>query len=276
MNYRIVADSTANLLTVDDADFVSVPLKIVTDEREFTDDANLNRDEMLEYLASYKGRSGTSCPSVGDWLDAFGEAEGVFALAITSALSGSYNASVQAKSVYEDSNPDRRVCCLDSLTTGPEMVLIVEKLTELIGEGKDFDTIESEIRAYMKRTHLIFVMESLENMAKNGRVSHLVAKACGLLGIRVLCQASQEGTLQALHKCRGEKKALSTMMKEMTERGYQGGKVRITHCDNPNAAEAFAEMIKGTFPGADVTITTTRGLCSYYAERGGLLVGYEA
>lgn len=276
MNYKIVADSTADLLTVNGVDFASVPLKIVTDEREFSDDANLDRDEMLEYLASYKGHSGTSCPSVGDWLEAFGEAEGIFTVAISSGMSGSYNASVQAKTVYEDTHPDRRVCCLDTLTAGPEMVLIVEKLVELIGQGKDFDTIEAEIRAYMHSTHLVFVVESLNNMAKNGRVSHLIAKACGLLGIRILSRASEEGTLQPLHKCRGEKKVLPAMLKEMVDRGFRGGKVRIAHCANPNAAEAFAAMLKEEFPGTDVTVGETRGLCSFYAERGGLLVGYEA
>lgn len=275
MNYKIVMDSTADLLTVDGVDSAIVPLKIVTDEREFSDNAQLNRDEMMEYLSTYKGRSGSSCPSVGDWLEAFGDAEQIFTLAISSGMSGSYNASAQAKAVYEDSHPDRRVCCLDSMSAGPGLVLIVEKLVELMKEGKDFDTIEAEIRAYMKNTRLVFVMESLDNMAKNGRVSHLVAKACGLLGIRILCQASEEGTLQPLHKCRGEKKALSAMLKQMLEGGFQGGKVRITHCYNHDGAEAFAAMLKEQFPQTDIKIAETRGLCSFYAERGGLLVSYE-
>ena len=275
MSYKIATDSSSNLLRMEGVEFASVPLKIVTDEREFVDDQALDLDGMLDYLASYKGRSGTSCPNVGDWLDAFGDAEGVFALAITGTLSGCYNAAVQAKGVYEENHPGRRVCCLDSLSTGPEMALIAEKLKELIDSGKDFDTIEAEIREYMKHTHLMFTLESLNNMARNGRVSPLVAKACGLLGIRILGQASAEGTLQPLHKCRGEAKALSMMLKEMKEKGYSGGKVRVVHCHNEKAAHAFISLLKAEFPDCDVTLGNTTALCSFYAELGGVMVGFE-
>lgn len=275
MSYKIAMDSSSNILDMAGVDFASVPLKIVTDGREFTDDEALDLDGMLDYLSAYKGRSGTSCPNVGEWLDAFGDAEGVFALAITGTLSGCYNACVQAKAVYEETHPGRKVCCLDSLSTGPEMAIIAEKLEELIGAGKDFDTIETEIREYMKTTHLMFTLESLNNMARNGRVSPLVAKACGLLGIRVLGQASAEGTLQPLHKCRGEAKALRMMVEEMKAKGYRGGKVRVVHCRNQKAAETFIGLLKAEFPGCDVTLGKTTALCSFYAEIGGVMVGFE-
>ena len=275
MSYKIAMDSSSNILDMAGVDFASVPLKIVTDGREFTDDEALDLDGMLDYLSAHKGRSGTSCPNVGEWLDAFGDAEGVFALAITGTLSGCYNACVQAKAVYEETHPGRKVCCLDSLSTGPEMAIIAEKLEELIGAGKDFDTIEAEIREYMKTTHLMFTLESLNNMARNGRVSPLVAKACGLLGIRVLGQASAEGTLQPLHKCRGEAKALRMMVEEMKAKGYRGGKVRVVHCRNQKAAETFIGLLKAEFPGCDVTLGKTTALCSFYAEIGGVMVGFE-
>lgn len=275
MSYKIAMDSSSNLFDLEGVDFSSVPLKIVTDEREFTDIAGLDLDEMMDYLREYKGRSGTSCPSVGDWLEAFGDAEYVFAVSITSALSGSYNAAVQAKAVYEETHPGRRVCCLDTLSTGPEMALLAEKLRELIAAGKDFDTIEGEIREYGKYTHLIFTVESLNNMARNGRVSMLVAKACGILGIRIVAQASSEGTLQPLHKCRGEKKALATLLKEMKERGYRGGKVRIDHCRNEQGARAFLEMLKAEFPNCLAHLGKTTALCSFYAEPGSIMVGFE-
>ena len=100
MQVKIVADSSANLLRFDLAPYASVPLKIVTAEREFVDDAKLDTGEMLAYIEGYNGKSGTSCPSVGEWLEAFGDAECVFTVAITSNLSGSHNAAVQAKAVY--------------------------------------------------------------------------------------------------------------------------------------------------------------------------------
>ena len=275
MNVKIVADSSANLPALAGIAYASVPLKIVTDEKEYVDDETLDTAAMVADLEAYKGRSGTACPSVGDWLEAFGDAEYVFTVAITSNLSGCHNAAVQAKRVYEEQHPDRHVCCLDSLSTGPEMVLIAEKLRELIDAGLDFAAIEAEIREYMKKTHLLFSLESLENLAKNGRVSKVVAKAAGILGIRVVGKASDVGTLQQMHKCRGEKKALATILEEMEKHGFTGGKVRIAHGLNENGAWAMLEVIRRAYPNIEATIVPFSGLCCFYAERGGIMVGFE-
>ena len=275
MNVKIVADSSANLPVLTGVSYASVPLKIVTDEKEYVDDTSLNTEQMVCELEAYKGRSGTACPSVGDWLEAFGDAEYVFTVAITSNLSGCYNAALQAKDVYEEMHPDRHVCCLDSLSTGPEMVLIAEKLRELIDAGLSFEAIEAEVREYMKKTHLLFSLESLENLAKNGRVSKVVAKAAGILGIRVVGKASDVGTLQQMHKCRGEKKALATILEEMEKHGFAGGKIRIAHGLNEAGAEALLEVIRSKYPNIEATIVPFSGLCCFYAERGGIMVGFE-
>lgn len=274
MNYKIICDSSSNLRPAA-AHLATVPLKIVTDKKEYTDDETLDVASMLLELESYKGRSGTSCPNVADWLEAFGEAQWVFAVAITSNLSGSYNAAVQAKQAYEEEHPDRRVCCLDTLSTGGEMVLIQEKLEQLIAQGLSFDEVEAAIREYMHHTHLSFMLERMDNLAKNGRVSPIVAKACGILNIRIVGCASDVGTLQPDHKCRGTKKALETIVKDMVEKGYRGGKVILDHVYNPDAAQALKEKILEKFPDADVCIGLCGGLCCFYAEQGGLLVGYE-
>lgn len=275
MNYKIVTDSSANMLSFADADFASVPLKIVTDEKEYVDDSTLDTSVMLADLAAYNGKSGTSCPNVGEWVDAFGDAEYVFGLAITSNLSGSYNSLVQAKEVYEEQHPHRKVCTLDSLSTGPEMTLVVEKITELASQGLSFEEIEAQVREYMKKTHLVFMLESVDNLAKNGRVSPLIAKAVGFLNIRIVGKASDAGTLQQLHKVRGEKKGLETMLMEMEAHGFQGGKVRLAHCQNPQAAEAMKNLIAAKYPDIEATIVPMTGLCSFYAERGSVMVGFE-
>ena len=275
MNYKIVLDSSSNLRPTA-AHLATVPLKIVTDNKEYTDVEELDVAAMLLELESYKGRSGTSCPNVADWLEAFGDAEFVFTIAITSNLSGSHNAAMQAKEAYEEEHPGRRVCCLDTLSTAGEMVLIQEKLEQLIAQGLSFDQVEAAIREYMHHTHLVFMLECMDNLAKNGRVSPIVAKACGILNIRIVGCASDVGTLQPDHKCRGTKKALETIVKDMVERGYHGGKVIIDHVYNPDAANALRDKILEQFPDAPIRIGLCGGLCCFYAEQGGLLVGYES
>ena len=275
MKMKIVADSSANLLVFEGIPYASGPLKIVTAEREFVDDEALDTGEMLSYIEGYKGKSGTACPSVGEWLEAFGDAEGVFTVAITSNLSGSHNAAVQAKAVYEEQHPERKVCCLDSLSTGPEMVLIVEKLKELMESGLSFEAVETAIREYMKKTHLLFLLESVENLAKNGRVNPLIAKAVGFLNIRIVGKASDVGTLQQLHKCRGEKKGLETVLEEMKAHGFTGGKVRINHAHNPGAAQSLLNLVQANFSNIEATIAPMTGLCCFYAERGSVMIGFE-
>ena len=127
-----------------------------------------------------------------------------------------------------EEHPDARVCVLDTLSVGPESHLIIDKLRELILQGLPFEEIEAQIREYMKKTHLLFSLESLENLARNGRTSPAVAKLVGVLGIRIVGKASDEGTLQPLHKCRGEKRALATIVDEMKKHGYCGGKSAST------------------------------------------------
>ena len=152
----------------------------------------------------------------------------------------------------------------------------IEKLRELINSGLGFEEIETEIRNYMaEHAHLIFVLKSLNNMARNGRVSPIVAKAVGLLNIHILGIASDIGTLQSLHKTRGERSAVKLMLEEMKKRGFKGGKVRIDHCQNSSGAVAFADLIRAEFPMADIHVSHTTGLCSFYAEVGGLMVGYD-
>lgn len=275
MNYKIVSDSSANVHAFSGVEYASVPMKICTSEKEYVDDAQLDVEEMVEQLRHHSGRSGSSCPNIEEWLAAFEGADGIFAIAITSQLSGSCSAAMQAAETYVSTHPGAKVCVLDSLSTGPEMLLIMEKLREYISSGIEFEAIEEQIRAYMQHTHLFFALKSLTNLARNGRVSPAVAAIAGALGICVLGKASDEGILEQLHKCRGEKKTLRCIISEMKALGYRGGRVRIAHCLNPEIAATLAELLHAEFPESDVQIGVCGGLCSFYAEKAGFLIGFE-
>lgn len=275
MKIKIVADSSASMLTTADGSFVSVPLTLRTDEREFVDNADLDIKEMTDYLASYNGKSGSACPSSQDWVDAFGDAEEIYAIAITSNLSGSFNSLRIAKEEYLEEHPDRKVCIIDSLSAGSELKLIIEKIQELKAEGKTFEEVSEAIAEYQNHTHLIFCLKSLRNLANNGRVNPAVAKIAGVLNIHVVGIAN-EGVLDQREKARGAKKALLAIDSLMKEFNYNGGKVIIDHCFNETDAIALKNHILASYPNAEVRIEETRGLCSFYAEVGGLMIGVEA
>ena len=272
---KITADSSANLLELQKVSFASAPLKIITSDQEFVDDAALDVSSMLDYFSSYKDKSKTSCPSPGDWLEAFGDADDIFCVAITSGLSGSYNAACIAKQMYEAEHDGARVFVIDSLSAGPELTMIARKLEELVAQGMDYEEICSAIKEYQNKTGLLFMLESLNNFAANGRVSPAVAKIAGVLGIRIVGKASDQGTLEPTDKCRGEAKSLSTLVANLKKNGLSEGNVYIAHCRNEQAARKLKGLIQAELPQVSVTIGENRGLCSYYAEVGGLLVGYE-
>ena len=275
MRYKLVADSSANVFAMSGVDYASVPMKIITTQAEYVDDTALDVAAMVDEIKVTKGKSGTSCPNMQDWLDAFAGADRIFAVTITSNLSGAHASCVQAAADYEAENPGAKVCVIDSLSAGPELGLILEKLKAWINEGREFEQMATDIAEYQQHTHLSFSLESLTNLARNGRVSPAVAKIAGVLGIRVVGVASDHGTLEPLHKVRGEKKALETLFEDMKDRGYKGGIVRIANCFNQDAANFLESLILGQFPNATVQHEPCSALCSFYAERGGLLVGYE-
>lgn len=272
---KIVADSSANVMELTRVPFAAAPMKIITADREFVDDTALDTSAMVEYFDAYKGRSQTSCPNPIDWLETFGDADDVFCVTITSGLSGSYNAACIAKEMYETENPGKRVYVIDSLSAGPELRLTIEKLEEYIEAGLPYEEICKGIQAYISKTGLLFMLESLKNFAANGRVSPAVAKITGFLGIRIVGKASDKGTLEPMDKCRGENHSLEKILAHLKSFGLKVGKVRIAHCCNPAAAAKLKDMILSQVGKVSVEIGECLGLCCYYAEKGGLLVGFE-
>ena len=274
MKVRIIADSSADTLSLEGVDFISVPLSISTNDKEYIDDEKLDVKSMINDLALYKGKSSTSCPSTGKWLEAFTGADEIYVVTITSNLSGSYNSANVAKNIYLEENPNTKIHIFDTLSAGPEMKLLLEKIRDLVIEKKEFNYIVEEGNKYLSNTKLYFALESLHNLAQNGRVSKLSEIAAKILNIKVLGQASLQGTLEVLNKCRGIKKALKTFIDYILSK-YNGGKIRIAHANNLGFASQIKNAILEKFNKADIKIYECRGLCSYYAEEGGVLLGLE-
>ena len=274
MSFRIVSDSSSNVLSMGDVNYTTVPLKIIA-EKEYVDDAALNLAGMMEDLRNHKGKSGSSCPNVGEWLEAFGDAEEVFCVTISKNLSGSYAASVQAGQTYMEEYPGRRVFTFDSLAVGPEMAMIIDKIRECEAAGDDYETTKAKVLDYHNHIHTLFCLESMLNLARNGRVSMAVAKIAGMLGIRV-AGIALGGQVTPVHKPRGAKKATQTLVEMVKERGFRDGNIlRVAHCFAEEAAQAFKDAILAQFPNTRFILEHTTALCSFYAEAGGLIIGFE-
>lgn len=281
MKFGIVVDSGCDLISLredvaDKIDYTRSSLKLDIGDKVFIDSADLNIEEFMNEMYSYKGKTGSAAPSPDEWLKAYEKSENVFVITITGSLSASYSSAQIAMELFKDKHPDRHIYLIDSKSTGPEMSLIVRKLTEYITEGMDFESICKHIDNYCKHTHLLFILESLDNLVKNGRISRLKASMAGILGIKILGVASEEGTIDLLSKCRGKMAVYSKAISEMFERNYHGGRVVIAHCFAKDVAHYVESKIREKYPNCDIEIMKTSGLCSYYAEKGGLLIGFES
>lgn len=275
MTTKIVADSSADLLTLGDLPFTSVPLTIHAGERVFVDDENCDIEEMTAFLRGYKGKTTTSCPNTECWLKAFGDADTVYCVTISSAMSGTYNAAMLAAQEYMELHPERRVHVFDSLNAGPGCTQMVEKVAECVRKGLSFEDTVTAVTAFRDRANLVFSLASVHNFVANGRVSAAAGAIVGILGIRVICKAGVKGEFVIASKVRGDHKAMQHMVNTMMKQGWNGSKVYVHHCMNQEAAEELETALLEKFPKAEIEIGKLRGLCSYYAEAGGVLVAYE-
>ena len=275
MNYRIVSDSSSNLFTLPGVDYTTVPLKIVAGDREWVDNAQMDLADMVETLKKHKGKSGSSCPNVQEWLDAFEGGENILAMTISSQLSGSYASAKNAAEEYMAEHPGTNVFVLDTQSAGPEMKLLLHKFRELMDSGMEFGAACEELKAYHANTHILFCLQSMNNLARNGRVSMVAATFASMLGIRAVGDV-QHGQITPVHKPRGQKKATEIIVRMMEERGLEAGKkVQIDHCFGEDNARMLKEAVEKRFPGVEVSIGHTTGLCSFYAEIGGLMIALE-
>lgn len=279
MTWKIVADSGCDYREITDlanqTTFESVPLTIQIDNEIFVDNAHLNIDDMMEKMYATSTASKSACPSPDDYLRSFEGAENIFVVTITGSLSGSHNSAQLAKKLFLEENPTANIHVIDSLSAGGEVDLIVKKLNDLIKEGLSFEQVVEAITHYQANTKLLFVLAKVDNLVKNGRLSKLIGAVVGLLNIRMVGEASDTGTLELLQKARGAKKALTAAVDEVLKTGYKGGRIIIAHRNNEKFCQQFTEVIKEKFPAADISFLPTSGLCSFYAEEGGLLMGYE-
>ena len=275
MSYLIVSDSSSNLFNIEGENYKTVPLHIMIGGTDWADTADVDMDAFDEAIYSFDGKTSSSCPSPDEWLESFGDAETVFCFTITHGLSGSYNGAMTAKSMYEEHHPGRHVYVIDSLATGPKMVLMIEYLRDQLANGADPETAYNKTIEYRSNTGLLFTLQSIQMLAKAGRVSPFIAKAVGLLDMRMIGEANDEGKIDLVGKHRGYKKTLLGTFKQMLNLNYNGGKVVISHNRNEQAANDLAELIREKFGDVLIDIHRTGILCSYYAEKGGFIVGFE-
>ncbi|MDO4436697.1 MAG: DegV family protein [Coriobacteriaceae bacterium] len=289
MTWALVTDSSCNMRSYQprttDCIFDVAPLKIEVADTEYVDDATLNVSELNRLVADEPSASGSACPSVGEWSDIFSKADNVIAVTISSQLSGSYDAACMARNLVMDEHmrehngviSGKNIYVLDSKAAGGKLELIIELLDRYLSThpNASFDEVVHVANLLESKSQVQYSLSSYDNLTKNGRMPKLVGKLASGLNIRVLGTASPQGTIKIVGPTRGDKKTYRKIIDVMKADGYRGGLVYIDHVSNESGAGALKDAIAAEWPTATIKILPCGGLCSYYAEATGLIIGYE-
>lgn len=273
--FKLIVDSSSNMVNDPAHNVEVVPLTISFGGKDYIDDQNLNIHEFLSDMNKNQVAGKTTCPSIQAWLDALEGTEKAIIVTMTSGMSGTFSSALQAKNMYEEKHPISQIIVVDSRSAGPELTIVLHGIEKIIQGDIRFVDLEEEIAEFRMHTHLLFILQSLHNLSLNGRVSPAVAKIAGLLKINLIGTASKDGKLEPLTKARGMKKAIRELLKHMKDDNYHGGEVIIDHCENEKDAETIKEKLQAEYPDAQITIRPMHGLCSFYAEEGGLMIGFN-
>jgi len=278
MSFSVIADSCCDFTPEMRANPVyrSIPLTIHVGGVDYVDDQNLDTSLLICAMDQCPDASSTSCPSPGDYLDAFRKAEGdIYVVTLSALLSGSHNSAWQAKQLFAEEQPDRNVHVFNSCSASSGEVLLAQKVYELAKSGLPFTQVVAQAEQTISDTNTLFVLENLDNLKKNGRLTKVQALLTGALRIKLIMGSTPEGEICKHGQALSIKQALSKLVEIMAlDERHKGKTLYIAQCLCPDRARQLWEMAQKSCQFSSVVITATRGLSSYYANSGGVVAAY--
>ncbi|NLZ83335.1 MAG: DegV family protein [Clostridiales bacterium] len=278
MGYRILVDSCSDLTAQlkEDPSFKVVPLSLMIDDKIFVDNDKFNQREFLRAMKESPNSPKSACPSPEDYMREFSQDDDTFIVTLSSQLSGSYNSAELAKRLYLEDNPDKKIEVIDSCSASVGQTLISMKIKELVSQGHMFDDIVQAIKTFRSEMRTKFVLENLDNLRKNGRLSHLKALVASVLNIKPIMAGTPEGTITKLDQARGITKALLALAKMVENDVIKPSEkiLGIAHCNCVERAQFIRDEIMSRVPFKDSFIVDTAGVSTLYANEGGIIVAY--
>ena len=278
MSFHIVCDSCTDLTEEDLKKGCNtlVPLTLLVDGEEIIDDETFDQADFLAKVAASKESVKSACPAPESYMEAYSKADDIYVVTLSAELSGSYNSAVLGKNLYEEENGTKNIHVVNSRGAATTQVLIARKLNEYASQGMPFEEVVDKIEEYTTSLRTYFVLETLEVLRKNGRLSRLSATIAGALNIKPVMIGTRDGVIQKAAQARGMKKALAKMVEHMGSEGRDLTRRQfvISHCNCYERAVYVKELIKKHLHAEDVDIVDTKGVSSLYACDGGIIVSY--
>lgn len=278
MGFSIVVDSCCDLTQEMRADpvFRVIPLTIRVEGQDYVDDDQLDTSLLLRAMKESQGPSSSNCPAPGDYLDAFRAAEGdIYVVTLSALLSGSHNSARQGAALFREEQPERNIHIFNSCSASAGEVALALKIRELAGSGLDFREVVRQADQTIREGNTLFVLENLDNLKKNGRLTRVQAMLTGALRIKLVMGSTPEGEICKHAQALSVKQALSKMVELICgDERHRGKTLVIAQCLCPERAERLKELVEKSCNFSRVLVTATRGLSSYYANTGGIVAAY--
>lgn len=278
MSFKIVVDSCCDLPPQmrRDPTFVKVPMTIRSNGSIFVDDENFDQADLLWAMKQSEDAPSTACPSPQDYLDTYQcGVEDIYVVTLSALLSGSHNCAEQARVLLEEDNPELNVHIFNSCSASSGEVLVALKIQELASTGMPFKKVVREVEQFIYRMQTLIVLESLENLRKNGRLTKVQALVTGALRVKLFMGATPEGEICKLGQALSIKQALGKLVDRMAaDPDHRGRTVAICHCNCLDRAFQVKEQIEAKCQAGQILLLEAGGITSVYANDGGIVVAY--
>lgn len=278
MSYKIVVDSCCELPgeQLQSGNFERVPLGIEIGDYNLLDDESFNQADFLKRVAAYPKCPKSSCPSPERYVEAcHTDAEHVYVVTLSSKLSGSYNSAELGRRMYLEKYGEKKIHVVDSESASCGETQIALQIQELEEEGLSFEEVVKQIMAFRDNMNTYFVLDNLETLRKNGRLSNIKAAVASTLNIKPIMGADK-GTIFQMGQGIGMKKAIAKMVDKIAEtlKGAERKRIIISHCNAKERAENIMRLLREKIRCHEIMVMDTAGISSMYANDGGVIVAF--
>lgn len=278
MSFKIIVDSCCDLTPAQlrEECFVKVPLTIRVGNHTIVDDDTFDQGELLWRMKESETAPQSACPSPMQYLEAFDcGADDLYVVTLSALLSGSHNAAAQARSIWLEDHPGANVHIFNSCSASAGEVLVALRIQELAQSGMDFTTVVDQVSRYINEMQTYFVLETLDNLRKAGRLSRVQSLVTGALRIKLLMGATPEGEICKKGQAMSVKQALNKMVALMADDlKHVGKRLSIVHCNCLERAFYVKELAMKQCRFDEILVSDTGGIATMYANDGGIVVAY--
>ena len=278
MSFKIIVDSCCDLMSVQLSDpcFIKVPLTIRIGDTSYSDDASLNLTQMLSDMKRCPKAPSTACPSPLQYLDAFAcGADDIYVVCLSALLSGSHNSAEQARHIFLESHPNVNIKVFNSCSASAGEALLALKLRDFAESGLPFSEVVQRAEAFIRNMNTLFVLDSLDNLRKNGRLTTLQSLVTGTLKLKLIMGATPTGEICKRGQALSTKQAFAKMADLVSSDASHIEKdLFITHCNCLERAFQLKQLIEKRCFFNQIIIGPTGGISTVYANDGGIIIAY--